>query len=452
MKKVYVLDTNILLSTEGKAINGFADNTVIIPSMVLEELDNQKILQGEKGFSARECIRRIYEIQEKCENLSPGVELDNGGFFKIETNSDMSYLPNGWKMDKPDNIILGAVNHIRKHSSNAILITNDVSMRIKASIIGMKVQGYKNDQIEDGNKYTGVESLFIPADKMTELYDKKQLNVNDSDCDIISEYNSDFSGFIENCFYIIKNEENPLNTALGYFFNYKLRLINKTDFKNISGINPKNAEQTFALDALMSKTENIPLVILKGCAGSGKTMLALAAGLKQMEKGNFDKIIITRSNTLADEDMGFLPGTLEEKMSPLLAPFYDNLRFLLKMSGESDEQIAFLLDDMISRNSIEIVSLAYIRGRSIPNAYIIIDEAQNLTITQAKTIVTRAGISSKIVFLGDTSQIDNPKLDKRNNGISFLSEKFKGNSLCKQLEFTESVRSELSKEAIKVLG
>ena len=172
-----------------------------------------------------------------------------------------------------------------------------------------------------------------------------------------------------------------------------------------------------------------------------------------MSKGMYDKIIITRSNQLADEDIGFLPGTLEEKMSPLLAPFYDNLKFLMKFSGESDEQVTYLLEDMMARGSIEIVSLAYIRGRSIPNAYIIIDESQNLSVTQAKTIVTRCGIGTKLVMLGDPDQIDNPKLDKISNGLVYLSDRFKGSPLCAQLTFTdnECVRSSLATEAISRL-
>ena len=457
MIKTYVLDTNILLQTEGRVINGFDDNVVVIPGMVLEELDNQKTAPGERGFAARECIRRITEIKDNNHGLAYGVSLDNGGIFEIESNSDMSYLPSGWKADKPDNIILGTVIYLTKaereknNDNKVVLITNDVSMQVKASIIGVEVQSYKNDQVVSDKSYTGKDVLYLPDSVLQELYARESVPAKSVIIEENKKYNADFAGLLENCFYITKNFECS-SSALSYFYQGNLHLIKASEFDNIAGISPKNSDQIFAMEALMRPVDEIPLVILKGCAGSGKTMLTLAAALYQMEKCMYDKIIITRSNTLADEELGFLPGTLEEKMGPLLAPFYDNLRFLLRMTGEDDEQINLLLDDMIERGTIEIVSLAYIRGRSIPNTFIIIDEAQNLSINQCRTIATRIGIGSKLCLMGDTSQIDNPKLDKRNNGLSFISEKFAGNGLCQQVEFTESVRSAISAEAIRLLG
>lgn len=455
MIKTYVLDTNILLQTEGNVINGFADNVVVIPSMVLEEMDNQKNSAGEKGYAARECIRKITAIKDNNGELAYGISLDNGGIFEIETNSDMSYLPNGWKADKPDNIILGTVVYLDKaekkknNGNKVILISNDVSMQVKASIVGIEAQGYKNDQIDSENSYTGKETIYISDELLNILYKNKELKL--SEIDFFNCDNEKVERLVNNCFYIVKNySENA--SALTYYSEDSLKLIDKKDYENVSGISPMNAEQTFALVSLMRPVDEIPFTILKGCAGGGKTILSLAAGLEQMSHDMYDKIIITRSNTLSDEELGFLPGTLEDKMDPLLAPFYDNLRTILKLTGEDEEQIGYMLDDMLERKSIEIVSLAYIRGRSISNAFIIIDEGQNLSITQAKTIVTRCGIGSKIVIMGDPSQIDNPKLDKKNNGLNYLAEKFKGENLCQQIEFTESVRSNLASRAIELLG
>lgn len=453
MIKTYILDTNILLQTEGKVINGFDDNVVVIPGMVLEELDNKKDTKGETGYAARECIRRIAPLMERCKGLAYGVPLDNGGIFEIETLSDSNYLPTGWKQDKPDNIILGTVKYRmdkekeKQNGNRVILITNDVSMQVKASIVGIEVQGYKNDQVTSEEFYTGREIVYIPAELINILYKFDFLEPKDVEPHLngITLY--------ENSFYIFKSYSD--SSALAVYENGRFNLIRKEDYEDISGITPKNAGQTFSIYALLKPVEEIPLVLLRGCAGSGKTLMALAAGLYQMERGVYDKIIITRSNTLADEELGFLPGTLEEKMSPLLAPFMDNLKFLFKMMGESEDQIIYMIEDMMDRGSIEIVSLAYIRGRSIPNAYIIIDETQNLSITQAKTIVTRVGINSKLVMLGDIGQIDNSKLDKKSNGLSYLSEKFhKDNSkLCSMLEYssTESVRSPIASEAIRIL-
>lgn len=455
MIKTYVLDTNILLQTEGNVIFGFADNIVAIPSMVLEELDNQKTAPGEKGYAARECIRKLSEIRDKESGFKNKVSLENGGTLSIEINYNMNYLPIGWDKNKPDNIILGTVKDLiareseKKRKNKVILVTNDISMQIKASIVGIEVEGYKNEQITSEEFYTGRKELFIPDELINKLYREEFLDVeelkNIKDVELPHIYN--------NSFYVLKGYSG--SSALAVYEKDKIRLIKSNLLENISGISPKNAGQTFSLYALLKSVDELPFVLLKGCAGCGKTLIALAAGLQQMEKGMYDKIIITRSNTLADEELGFLPGTLEEKMGPLVSPFIDNLRFLYKMMGEDDEQITYMIDDMLERGSLEIVSLAYIRGRSIPNAYIIIDESQNLSITQAKTIVTRVGIGSKIVMLGDIGQIDNHKLDKKSNGMSYLSDKFhKADSkMCAQLEYlpNESVRSQIAAEAIRIL-
>lgn len=461
--KNYVLDTNILLQTEGRVLMGFSDNIVTIPGMVLEELDKKKTASGELGYSAREVLRKIEKIKERPGDFSFGYILnDNNGRLKAEINSDMSYLPAGWDKSSPDNIILGTLMYLVENNKvmDTILITNDISMQIKASLIGVSVQGYKNDQIDTEVLYSGRKELYASADTINSLFhnpngigfmdtvfyeENKSIPLTNIEKEnLITKY--------QNIFFVIKNFENT-SSALAYLSGDKLISIDKKCYGNISGISPKNTGQTFAINALMRPVDDTPFVILKGCAGTGKTILSLAAGLKQMNAGMYDKIIITRSNTLSDEELGFLPGDLEEKMTPLLAPFYDNLRFLFRLSGEDEEQIEYLLDDMLERRSIEIVSLAYIRGRSIPNAFIIIDECQNLSITQAKTIVTRAGIGTKIVFLGDPGQIDNPKLDKKNNGLVYLSEKFTGSRLCSQIEFSgkESVRSPLASEAIRLL-
>ncbi len=461
MQKIYVLDTNILIQTEGKAIYGFDDNIVVIPSVVLEELDNMKNAAGEKGYAVRASIKKIASIQNFKEDLikEDGAKLSNGGRLLIRSTSANTIgftTPKEWDMSKPDNIILSVVKSLSIENTSrnlpVILVTNDISLQIKASVFGLHVQGYKNEQIENEETYSGRGVVTISADMMNKLYKDKRIKFKGNCSPEEDSFSKKEWLTIANKYYIVKCHENN-SSALAYYKDKELHLIEKDNFTNISGISPKNAGQTFAMHALMKNCDDLPFVILKGCAGSGKTMLALAAGLKQMAEERYDKIIITRSNTLSDEDMGFLPGTLEDKMGPLLAPFYDNLKFLLKIQGEDDEQVSLLLDDMYRRGSIEIVSLAYVRGRSIPNAYIIVDESQNLTVVQAKTIASRLGLGSKLVMLGDPDQIDNGKLDKISNGLVYAAEKFIGSEICAQLTFSEGecIRSPLAMEAISRL-
>lgn len=431
MVKNYVLDTNILLQTEGKVIYGLDDNIVTIPGIVLEELDNMKSAPGEKGYAARECIRKIAAFDNSKEK----------GKLQIVLTATTEEIPATWNPNKPDNIILATVQNLIKHNTNGpiILITNDIAMQIKASKLGISAQDYKNDQIQETEEYTGRDIVECEDDLIDKLYANGSIRVAE-DAPYMNKY------------VILKSYTGK--SALGYAHNDSIELVRKEDYDDIFGISPKNAGQTFAVDALMAPVDDVPLVILKGCAGTGKTLLSLAVALEQMQKGQYDKIIITRSNTLSDEEMGFLPGDLEAKMGPLLSPFYDNLRHLYKMNGEDDEQAGFMIDDMIERGTIEIVSMAYVRGRSIPNAFIIIDEAQNTSVTQSKTLITRAGLGTKVVLLGDPGQIDNPRLDRRNNGLTFLSEKFKNmEGICRQLTFTvnESVRSPLASKAIEIL-
>lgn len=445
MQKTYLLDTNILMQTEGKALYGFEDNIVCITTTSLEELDGLKKAPGEVGFEAREAIRTIFSIYEnkgeKDVSLTAGINLPNQGIFKlIATNPEEYNLPKGWSSDKPDNQILGVAKMLsKKANTNLILITNDISMLIKAQVIGITTQQYKNDQVSADNKYTGRRQSIVETSLIDFLYKSGSL------FELPEEY--------EENEYVCLSDGNK--SALAVHKRGTLKLLK--DIKDpVFGIIPKNQGQRFLMDALCLPPEEISLVICNGVAGCGKTLLSVAAGLdKTIDKHNkqYDRIIITRSNTICDEDMGYLPGTLEDKMMPLLAPFMDNLLYLMNLDENDLEYATERVHDLLSSKIIEICSLSYIRGRSLPHSYIIIDEAQNLTRLQAKTIVTRAGVGSKVIFLGDMNQIDNPKLDKKNNGLAYLSEKFRGSPLCAQIDFktTESVRSPLAIEAISRL-
>ncbi len=452
MKKTYVLDTNILMQTYGEAILGFADNDVVITGTTLEELDHLKSGIGEKGYSARCAVRKIRDIYGKTK-LNLKVKLPNGGTFRIETK-DVSKikLPTGWDINKPDNYIIATAldlqmtNKASKEQTPVILITNDVSMQIKAQAVGLVTQDYLNEIVNKDDLSSGKCTIYISDSLMHQFFANKFLYV--SDVDIPNEYKN-----AEHLFIHFLNANNAKDSALGM---KKGNTIVPIGCKKESymGVSARNMTQYFALEALKAPADEIPLVILRGPAGSGKTLLAIAVGLDQTLDTQYQKIIISRSNTLPEgEDIGFLPGSLEDKMEPLMAPFYDNIETMIRNNSKDEplSDVKMQIEDYIDSGVIEITSLAYIRGRSIPNSYIIIDEAQNLTRNQVKTIVTRAGAGTKIVLLGDPDQIDSPKLTKYSNGLIYAANVMKDSALCVQLEFDqdECERSVLASETAK---
>lgn len=457
-KKYYVLDTNILIQTAGRALRGFDDNIVVITYTTLEELDGLKKASAEIGYNARETLRILGEIEN-----NKGEINDKGGKLLIYGYDDSRFLvnfPKEFKLEKPDNRILAAAKilDIDTEDMSVILVTNDFAMKIKANRCGITAQGYFNDQISSDNEYEGREK--ISEDGRRQILGLIGMNQKLFDADAkgitsvpYMKEQAPFLDVYENKYYEIDDE---VGYTLSKYKDGELHLLKSEGKEGVYGIYPKNPGQRFCIDALSAPASDIPFVIIKGPAGCGKTMLAMATGLEKVYNSDeYNKIIITRSNTLSDEELGFLPGDLEDKMMPLLAPFYDNLDFLFrnKYSEMRASDVSAQIEDLLENRMLEIVSMAYIRGRSIAKSFIIVDEAQNLTVTQAKTIVTRAGMGSKIILMGDLGQIDNNKLDKKNNGLSYLSEKFKGSPLCAQVSFYEDecVRSPLAMDAIQRL-
>lgn len=471
--KAYVLDTNILLESP-KAIFGFDDNIVLITSTTLQELDSKKNKPGELGYNARECCRILEKLREENDNLLNGISInrkgDRYGILKILTCfTKHSLLPDGYSLDIPDNKI---INTILKYESDIIddsyrlrrdvvlnkrfltkadetpskivLVTNDISMRINASVCGLDVQSYHNDEIRVEKEYLGRSLLEVNEGEFNELL------TND-----FIEYYSENEPLEENEFIEVKCG-NRKETAI-----HKDGLIKKIDIKNVFNVTPKNIAQKFALYALSAPVDEIPIVILKGSAGSAKTFLSLAAGLdatyNQNKENTYDKLLITRNNSqIHGEEFGYLPGSIEEKMMPLLSPFMDNIESLLRNSciNESNEQIQIQIDDMFNSGVVDVCPVAYMRGRSITHSYLIVDECQNATRSQMRDIITRIGSGTKLVLCGDPEQIDNHLLDKWNNGLTFASERMKGSPLCAQITFTEKecVRSDLAKDALKRLN
>lgn len=452
MVKTYVLDTNILINSAGDILDGLADNNIVITHTTLEELDKHKSDPGEKGFAVRESLRKILAYKDNPNgDYETGYPTEHGGTFRIEMNHvEGEYLPKDWDMTKNDNKIISTATYLMHTLSEpVILITNDSGMYVNATLAGLAVQQYKNEQVNTDTLYTGRTEITVPADALERLYKEKTLPAKD----ILPVEND-----------IEVNEFLILHCGMSSALAYTDTLMDVhllEEEKSFGDIRGKNAGQRFALHALLAPASEIPLVVLRGAAGCGKTFLALSAGLSKVyddhHLAEYDNVIISRSNTLAGgerENLGYLPGSLEEKMGPLLAPFYDNLKSILRGDSKEDpEQIKIQADDLLTSDLVEICAFAYLRGRSIANSYMIIDEAQNLSVSQIRTLVTRAGVGTKLVVLGDINQIDAPHIDKRTSGLSYICEKFKGNPLCMQVALTENecVRSPLANEAARIL-
>ena len=444
MIKDYVLDTNILLSNP-KSIYGFDDNNVIITGTTLQELDSKKNSGGEIAYNARECIRILDSLREQGD-LVQGISLGEKGILKIEPDGvNVDNLPNGFSIAVPDNRIISTCVYLgRENSRPVILVTNDISMRINASICGIKVEGYRNDQVEESG-YMGHCDISTNKKVIDELYKNGHLEFEDSD-------------LVENEFVKLTAGQ---QSALGIYRKKRIDLIDSKKLTLYGGIRPKNYMQAFAIWALIQPAEDIPLVILPGPAGCGKTFLSLAAGLdktyvsQRRYEGEYNRVIISRPSAESYNELGYLPGSIREKTSPLLASFYDNAEIIL--SGKEDnikdgKNVSDIqIDELLDNGTVEICALSFVRGRSLKDSYIICDEAQNASKTLIRDVITRAGVGTKVVLCGDPNQIDAPTLDKRNNGLTYAYSHMVGDPLCCALTFDpdNSVRSSLSKSAIQ---
>ena len=453
MKKRYVLDTNVLLH-DPTALFGFSDNDVILPSTVIQELDENKNTRGEVGHHAREAIRLIEEARIGGD-LTKGVQLQNDGMLFVEPNGVRAeYLPNGFPISVPDNRIIATCVYLTKESDEklpVILVSNDIAMRINASIIlgPAHVQEYKNLVVNQDHSFTGYTVLDVPYEAITAIYQEGEWagrSAGDA-----AKWNESLT---ENLFvtaHAIDAEGNE-KTALTVYQNGALHHIDekKTLF---GGVTPKNALQRYAIWALTNP--DIPLVILSGPAGTAKTFLSLAAGLEQTYTSQrardrlYQKILISRPNAEAgDPGFGYLPGSLHEKMTPLLLPFYDNLENLLSRNDE--EMTRTQIDDLFASGVIEMCALSYIRGRALTKSYLMCDEAQNASQLLIRDIITRAGQGTKIILAGDPEQCDSLNLDSHNNGLVYAMERFRDDPLAAIIRFTDeqSVRSPLAKDAL----
>ncbi|MCH2197793.1 MAG: PhoH family protein [Flavobacteriales bacterium] len=432
-RKIFVIDTSVLLHDHNSILN-FEDNDVAIPITVLEELDNFKVGNDTKNFEARECIRIIDRLANE-HTLQEWIPVGNesGGRLKIILNDRDRKGTNAEDVfDKRsnDHKILNSAMQIQDEEKEAkvCLVSKDINLRLKAKALNMPAEDYRTGKVNE-TRY---------------LYSGRSV-VENVDSEVIRKlYNSGSSRKItslgddrrNNHFYILKN---CTSSALG-FFNETKKTIERVDRVYAYGIKPKNAEQAFALHAIMNP--DVSLVTISGVAGTGKTLLALAGSLEQ--KNRFDQIILARPIVpLSNKDIGFLPGDAEEKVNPYMQPLWDNLNYIKSQFGENEKKYR-TIEEMKSQGRIQISPLAYIRGRSLSNVIFIVDEAQNLTPHEVKTIITRAGENCKIILTGDVRQIDTPYLDEQSNGMSYVIDKLKGKDLFCHITLEKGERSELA--------
>ncbi len=449
MKKNYLLDTNILLENPN-AIFGFGDNNLYLCGITLQEIDAKKTAPGELGYNARTAARILDDLRQKG-SLTGGVQInDEGGKLFLETQGiNEAYLPKGFSIDRPDNKILSACLYINSYlgENPIILLTNDISMRVNASVCGIQVQGVINDHISDETaRYTGVRVENTDSDTFSRLSHNKVVYLDKN----LYPWARDL---MPNEFVTLQCDGDAILSV------YQGGALTKITVPEAIGrVTPLNAEQAYAMWALANP--DIPLVILDGPAGTAKSFLSLVMGLTQTRIDEQDRdalytrMMIARPNTgSSDKDFGYLPGDLLDKMSPMIANFTDNLSIILrgKYKNVPETEVRSHIDDMISQGIIELTPLYGIRGRSIQRGFLICDEAQNASKLLVRDVITRAGTGTKIVIAGDPDQVDNPTLDKRNNGLVYAEEKMKGSPLCAIIKFSEQncVRSQLAEDAIK---
>jgi len=457
LKKYYVLDTNVLLHSPN-ALYAFNEHIVLIPEVVIEELDKFKREATERGNNSRHVSRIIDNLRSKG-NLLEGVPInEHGGMLVLESNHTATVMPAYWGKDNADNRILQICKGLIEDGQQAILVSRDTNMRVKSSILKIQAEDFRNDKVSSvEEQYTGRITVYASSAVMNAFHEDERnyidpaaLFVFDNMTDILVPVT-----LVTNQFLLIKSTDNDRHTALGRFDGKKVVHLKYKNCKPF-GISPRNIGQIFMQECLMMSAEEAPLVILKGISGTAKTLYSLAVGLhKHMEcrPKEYQHILICRPNAMLDEGIGYLPGTEAEKIEPYMRAIKDNLFTL--MSGASlveDKEVAQTeetVNMLFEKNIIKTEALAYQRGRSLQKYWVMFDEMQNSTPRQAKAVLTRPGLGTKMILLGDPAQIDNPLLDGQSNGLSYASEKMMGSRLCFQVTMLpeECERSALAAEA-----
>lgn len=435
-RKRFVLDTSVLLYDKA-SIHSFHGNDIILPLQVIDEIDKFKEKQGLLGEAARYINRFLDELRE-FGRLDEGVmvpeEYANDQTIMIKIDEPKNALPSGLKIDRPDNKILAAcLSEVNNDDLRPlIVVTKDINLRVKCDALGIASEDYYKDHLEDDSaSYSGSSNLYVTRAELDTFFEDGELEYEDND-----------GGLEQNEFVVLSVPESN-SSGLAIYRDGHLTSLRHSPGGAMSNFKSKNKEQKFAVEALLR--QDIELVTLTGLAGSGKTYVALMAGLDGLQEGRYSRIVISRSIQPVGRDLGYLPGDVDEKMAPWLAPIMDNFRCMM---GDKDFTYFQM---MMDRGELEVAPLSFIRGRTFNDAYVIVDEAQNATIHELKTIITRVGKNSKIVLLGDTDQIDTPYIDRLSNGLSIVIHKFKDRIESAHVQLVKGQRSNIASIASSIL-
>jgi PhoH-like ATPase len=440
LSKTFVLDTNVILHNPQSLVS-FADNAVLLPIEVLEELDRFKRDHDEKGRNARVAIRMLDNFRQKGEP-GQGFPLDNGGILRITTGIDFEKASDiGLSRSLVDNRILLTAYILQAAGEEVIFVSKDINARIKADALGINSVDFEKQKVDFDRLYQGWHPIDVDKERLDSFYNEKEFSVQADE-------------FFPNEFALLVDKANPKHTAMGrYKEEFKILMPLIFNKMSVMSIRPRNKEQAMAIELLLNNDVN--LVTLVGQAGTGKTLLAIAAGLQKVVKDkSYERLLISRPVMPLGRDIGYLPGTKEEKLESWMGPIFDNLEYILNaekkdknVKGTTKAQIEKYIKDEL----IELEAMTFMRGRSIPDSFIIIDEAQNLTPHEVKTIISRAGNDTKMVLTGDPYQIDNPYLDSSSNGLTYCVEKMKGQKMFGHITMTRSERSSLASLAAELL-
>ncbi len=455
LRKTFVLDTNILLHTP-QSIFVFEDNDVVIPLAVIEEIDNQKRRQDEIGRNAREVSRILDQLRSQG-HLAEGIPLPDGGSVRVEVNhSHWEDLPRHLDVldpAKPDNRILAVALNLAGDEANGpvILVSKDLNLRVKADVLGVRAEDLNNDKVDFSALYSGQYEIAVSQKQLDAFYRDKILPLPEG------------TELCQNQFVVMKSAENSSVSGLARRLDSHLLPLTVQSLSDCFGLRPRNKEQLFALELLLD--ESVRVVTMAGGAGTGKTLLALAAAMELvLENNTYSKLLVTRPVIPLDgQDIGYLPGDKDEKIRPWMQPIFDNLEYLFRSSHppflplgkgqkKGNESQMFNVEEYLSYTGrIDLEALSYIRGRSIARQFIIVDEAQNCTAHTIKSLLTRVGEGSKIVFTGDIQQIDHPYLDSASNGLTILIEKLKRERLTGHVTLLKGERSQVAEMGATLL-
>ncbi len=441
---VYVLDISVLLYTPD-AIFDFPMKEVLLPVSILDALEPLRQDLGEKGRVAN-LVSKILDECRQLGNLVEGVSLPNGGKLRIElADPEAEAIPFSFNSRNPSNRILAVAWLLSRENKDVVFVSRDENIRTKANTLNVPTISYKGRRRDDSNLYSGIHHCEVSKKKLRNLNQQSFISMEE----VQSELNENIK-FFPNQGLLLNNPEVPEEDVLAIYNQSKNKFLTVSKEQGVWGIRPRNLEQRLALALLVDP--NISIVTLSGKAGTGKTLLALAVGLQQMMVDNiYSRMLVSRPIFPMGRDLGFLPGDTQEKLSPWMQPIFDNLELLINNTSEKKSSKRDSYQELMERGMLVVEPLTYIRGRSIPNQHMIVDEAQNLTPHEMKTIVSRAGDGTKIVLTGDPNQIDNTDVNLSSNGLSTLVERFKGSQLAGHVRFTSVERSALAELAANVL-